>query len=209
MKINFSKKNINIISFFISILIFIIIIFSLNLFIKKSSQISYSFKNQQQNNLKSNLLKNSINQDINVEKIFNWKIEIEKLNINANIKNGIEENIIKNYVGHYTNSNIMYGIIALKAYNTGKEINYFANLKELKINDEIKYIVNDYEDIYKVISNKIIDGKDLKNSKDEYDNILNSTLKEDNIQIQSNNILLLITYVKDMPNKYRCVIAKN
>ena len=209
MKINFSKKNINIISFFISILIFITIIFSLNLFIKKSSQISYSFKNQQQNNLKSNLLENSINQDINVEKIFNWKIEIEKLNINANIKNGIEENIIKNYVGHYTNSNIMYGIIALKAYNTGKEINYFANLKELKINDEIKYIVNDYEDIYKVISNKIIDGKDLKNSKDEYDNILNSTLKEDNIQIQSNNILLLITYVKDMPNKYRCVIAKN
>ena len=209
MKINFSKKNINIISFFISILIFITIIFSLNLFIKKSSQISYSFKNQQQNNLKSNLLENSINQDINVEKIFNWKIEIEKLNINANIKDGIEENIIKNYVGHYTNSNIMYGIIALKAYNTGKEINYFANLKELEINDEIKYIVNDYEDIYKVISNKIIDGKDLKNSKDEYDNILNSTLKEDNIQIQSNNILLLITYVKDMPNKYRCVIAKN
>ena len=209
MKINFSKKNINIISFFISILIFITIIFSLNLFIKKSSQISYSFKNQQQNNLKSNLLENSINQDINVEKIFNWKIEIEKLNINANIKNGIEENIIKNYVGHYTNSNIMYGIIALKAYNTGKEINYFANLKELEINDEIKYIVNDYEDIYKVISNKIIDGKDLKNSKDEYDNILNLTLKEDDIQIQSNNILLLITYVKDMPNKYRCVIAKN
>ena len=209
MKINFSKKNINIISFFISILIFITIIFSLNLFIKKSSQISYSFKNQQQNNLKSNLLENSINQDINVEKIFNWKIEIEKLNINANIKNGIEENIIKNYVGHYTNSNIMYGIIALKAYNTGKEINYFANLKELEINDEIKYIVNDYEDIYKVISNKIIDGKHLKNSKDEYDNILNLTLKEDDIQIQSNNILLLITYVKDMPNKYRCVIAKN
>ena len=207
MKINYNRKNINIISFFISVIIFLIILLVLNLFTNKSSQIYYSYQNQEKNNLQANLNENIINQiDIPTSEISNWNIEIEKLNLNANIKEGTSKEIIRNEVGHYTASNVFYGIIALKAYNTGENNNYFANLKELQIDDEIKYTVNNLQSTYKVISNKIIDSNNIDDSKEEYSKIYDYIKGENNIA--KNDILILITYVKDMPNKYRCVISK-
>ena len=207
MKINYNKKNINIISFFVSAIIFLIILLVLNLFTNKSSQIYYSYQNQEKNNLQANLNENIINQiDIPTSEISNWNIEIEKLNLNANIKEGTSKEIIKNNVGHYTASNVFYGIIALKAYNTGENNNYFANLKELQIDDEIKYTVNNLQSTYKVISNKIIDSNNIDDSKEEYSKIYDYIKGENNIA--KNDILILITYVKDMPNKYRCVISE-
>ena len=207
MKINYNRKNINIISFFISVIIFLIILLVLNLFTNKSSQIYYSYQNQEKNNLQANLNENIINQiDIPTSEISNWNIEIEKLNLNANIKEGTSKEIIRNEVGHYTASNVFYGIIALKAYNTGENNNYFANLKELQIDDEIKYTVNNLQSTYKVISNKIIDSNNIDDSKEEYSKIYDYIKGENNIA--KNDILILITYVKDMPNKYRCVISE-
>ena len=207
MKINYNRKNINIISFFISVIIFLIILLVLNLFTNKSSQIYYSYQNQEKNNLQADLNENIINQiDIPTSEISNWNIEIEKLNLNANIKEGTSKEIIRNEVGHYTASNVFYGIIALKAYNTGENNNYFANLKELQIDDEIKYTVNNLQSTYKVISNKIIDSNNIDDSKEEYSKIYDYIKGENNIA--KNDILILITYVKDMPNKYRCVISE-
>ena len=205
MKINFNKKNINIISFFVSVIIFLIILLILNLFTKKSSNNFYSYQNQEQNNQQLSSNENII-KDISINEISNWKIEIEKLNLNATIKEGTSKEIIKDYVGHYTDSKVFYGIIALKAYNTGENNNYFANLKELQINDEIKYTVNNIQNTYKVISNKIIDNYYLDDCEEEYIKIYDSIKGE--YEITKNDILILITYVKDMPSKYRCVIAR-
>lgn len=205
MKINYNRKNINIISFFISVIIFLIILLVLNLFTNKSSQISYSFQNQEK--IQANSNENIINQiDIPTSEISSWNIEIEKLNLNANIKEGTSNEIIRNEVGHYTDSNVFYGIIALKAFNTGENNNYFANLKELQIDDEIKYTVNNLQSTYKVVSNKIIDSNNIDDSKEEYSKIYDYIKRENNIA--KNDILILITYVKDMPNKYRCVISE-
>lgn len=206
MKINYNKKNINIISFFVSIILFLIILLILNLFTSKSSPIFYSYQNQEQNSLQVAQNENNNIKDISINEITNWKIEIEKLNLNADIKEGTSKEIIKNNVGHYTASNVFYGIIALKAYNTGENNNYFANLKELQIGDEIKYTVNNLSSTYKVISNKIIDSNNIDDNKEEYSKIYDYIKRENNIS--KNDILILITYVKDMPNKYRCVIAK-
>lgn len=207
MKINYNRKNINIISFFISVIIFLTILLVLNLFTNKSSQIAYSYINQEKNNLQVNPNENIINQiDIPTSEISNWNIEIDKLNLNANIKEGTSNEIIRNEVGHYTDSSVFYGIIALKAFNTGENNNYFANLKELQIDDEIKYTVNNLQSTYKVISNKIIDSNNIDNSKEEYSKIYEYIKRENNIA--KNDILILITYVKDMPNKYRCVISE-
>ena len=207
MKINYNKKNINIISFFVSVIFFLIILLVLNLFTNKSSQIYYSYQNQEKNNLQANLNENIINQiDIPTSEISNWNIEIEKLNLNANIKEGTSKEIIKNNVGHYTASNVFYGIIALKAYNTGENNNYFANLKELQIDDEIKYTVNNLQSTYKVISNKIIDSNNIDDNKEEYSKIYDYIKRENNIS--KNDILILITYVKDMPNNLRRVVAE-
>lgn len=205
MKINFNKKNINIISFFVSVIIFLIILLILNLFTKKSSNNFYSYQNQEQNNKQLSSNENII-KDISINEISNWKIEIEKLNLNANIKEGTSKEIIKDYVGHFTDSNVFYGIVALKAYNVGENNNYFANLKELQINDEIKYTVNSMQSTYKVISNKIIDSNNIDNDKEEYSKIYDLINEEENIA--KDDILILITYVKDMPSKYRYVIAR-
>lgn len=206
MKINYNKKNINIISFFVSVIIFLIILLILKLFTNESSQISYSQTNQEPNNVQVNLNESITNQDIFIEEITEWKIEIEKLNLNANIKEGTNKEIIRNNVGHYSYSNVLYGFVALKAYNTGENSNYFANLKELQIEDEIKYTVNEIECTYKVVSNKIIENTGFEDSKKEYYKIY-EYIKSEN-KITKKDILILITYVKDMPNKYRCVIAE-
>ena len=109
----------------------------------------------------------------------------------ADIKEGTKDEIIKENVGHYTSSGITEGNISLKAFNIGENKKYFANLKELEIGDEIIYIVNQEKYTYKVISNTIINNEEEWTSKNK-----------------SENTLTLITYIKDLENKKRCVIAK-
>ena len=182
---NYNRKNVNLISLFISLSIFLIIIYSLNGL--KKFKINQSKISNQSNSIKENF---EVKHDIKIEEIYNWKIIIENLNLEANIKEGTIDEIIKENVGHYIESNKLYGNIALKAYNTGDNKNYFANLKELEIGDEIKYIVNDIETVFKVESNLIIENEE------EY---VEKQYKEDTI--------ILITYIKDLENKKRCVIA--
>ena len=135
-----------------------------------------------------------INQDIKLEEIYKWNIEIEKLNINTTIQEGITFEVLNQSVGHVEESNILNGIVALKAYNIGKGINYFANLKELIIGDEIKYEVNEEKRTYKVEENIILNKEKIKDKIQKIE--------------KENNFLVLITYVKDMENKNRLVIAK-
>lgn len=182
--INCSKKNINIISLIITTVIFFIIILTLN-------SLKISKREQKTISTQSNIYQNNIIQETKLESINMWKIIIEKLKLEANIKEGTEDSIIKENVGHYITSGITKGNISLKAFNIGENKKYFANLKELEIGDEIIYIVNQEKYTYKVISNTIIDNEEEWISKNK-----------------SENTLTLITYIKDLENKKRCVIAK-
>ena len=200
--INYNKRNVNIISFIISIITFIIIILILdNLSQRQLNQFSYvniiSEKEIQKEEVEKDNLENKrqkINQDIKLEEIYKWNIEIEKLNINTTIQEGTTFEVLNQSVGHVEESNILNGIVALKAYNIGKGINYFANLKELIIGDEIKYEVNEEKRTYKVEENIILDKEKIKDKIQKIE--------------KENNFLVLITYVKDMENKNRLVIAK-
>ena len=200
--INYNKRNVNIISFIISIITFIIIILILdNLSQRQLNKFSYvniiSEKEIQKEEVEKDNLENKrqkINQDIKLEEIYKWNIEIEKLNINATIQEGTTYEVLNQSVGHVEESNILNGIVALKAYNIGKGINYFANLKELIIGDEIKYEVNEEKRTYKVEENIILDKEKIKDKIQKIE--------------KENNFLVLITYVKDMENKNRLVIAK-
>lgn len=200
--INYNKRNVNIISFIISIITFIIIILILdNLSQRQLNQFSYvniiSEKEIQKEEVEKENLENKrqkIDQDIKLEEIYKWNIEIEKLNINATIQEGTTYEVLNQSVGHVEKSNILNGIVALKAYNIGKGINYFANLKELIIGDEIKYEVNEEKRTYKVEANIILDKEKIKDKIQKIE--------------KENNFLVLITYVKDMENKNRLVIAK-
>ncbi len=200
--INYNKRNVNIISFIISIITFIIIILILdNLSQRQLNQFSYvniiSEKEIQKEEVEKDNLENKrqkINQDIKLEEIYKWNIEIEKLNINTTIQEGTTYEVLNQSVGHVEESNILNGIVALKAYNIGKGINYFANLKELIIGDEIKYEVNEEKRTYKVEENIILNKEKIKDKIQKIE--------------KENNFLVLITYVKDMENKNRLVIAK-
>ena len=238
MKINYNKKNINIISFFVSLIIFIIIVFIIRLITNQNTNQEYSYimpsgESGVNNELpiartnivsanEQNLDQTNSNEvaDLPVSQVTNWQIEIEKLNLTANSAEGTSDAVISNNVGHYSNSNILSGTIALKAYNVGEANNYFANLKELQIGDEIKYTVNENQVTYKVTSNKILECSENLSEVDEFTQILNNikgnsidnkdTEIEDaqNGNLIKNDILILITYVKDLPNNLRCVVAE-
>ena len=88
MKINFSKRNLNIISFFISLIIFIIIIIFLN-FLKINFSLSNTslipnVKNEfdsKNNNVKDELnIGNNTEEILQLSEIFEWNLEIEKIN---------------------------------------------------------------------------------------------------------------------------------
>ena len=232
MKINFNRKNLNIISFLASLIIFSIILIIIYIISNQKLNQNYSYKmpssgisNINTETILSNEFENKQNvngmvanneNDISINEITNWQIEIEKLNLKTNIAEGANDEVMQNNVGHYTSSNILNGIIALKAYNIGEGNNYFANLKELQIDDEIKYTVNENQGTYKVTSNKIIECSESLSEVDEFTQILNNIkgnsidnedIKTENDQ-SKNDILILITYVKDMPNNLRCVVAE-
>ena len=236
MKINFNRKNLNIISFWVSLIIFSIILIIIYIISNQKLNQNYFYKmpsseisnintepilsNEFENKQKVDGMVANNENDISINEITNWQIEIEKLNLKTNIAEGANDEIIQNNVGHYTSSNILNGIIALKAYNSGQRNNYFANLKELQVGDEIKYIVNDKQKTYKVVSNKIIECNEELDETNEFTKICsyindlkininkgNVTIAQDNTS-SLNDILILITYVKDLPNNLRCVVAE-
>lgn len=71
-----------------------------------------------------------------------WQIEIPKINLTAPIAEGTSQEVMKEYVGHFENTEVLNGNVGLAAHNRGFPINYFARLKELKEGDEIIYKQN-------------------------------------------------------------------
>ena len=126
----------------------------------------------------------------NLEKNEIWQIEIPKISLIANIAEGTTKEILNQYVGHFENTSVEHGNIGLAAHNRGYEVNYFANLKQLKEGDEIKYTHNDFQKIYLVEKCKIIKDTDW------------DALKE-----TEENMLTLITCVENEPEYRRCIQA--
>ena len=126
----------------------------------------------------------------NLEKNEIWQIEIPKISLIANIAEGTTKEILNQYVGHFENTSVEHGNIGLAAHNRGYEVNYFANLKQLKEGDEIKYTHNDFQKIYLVEKCKIIKDTDW------------DVLKE-----TEENMLTLITCVENEPEYRRCIQA--
>lgn len=114
-------------------------------------------------------------------------IKIEKINFEGLVYEGTSSNILEKGVGHFECSPLTKGNICLAAHNTNK---FWAKLNILQIGDIITYenILGTKD--YKVFSSTQIEETDisyLENTKD--------------------NILTLITCVKNIPDKRLCVQA--
>lgn len=184
----YSKRCINWTTLIIALIIFIQINYiTLKIFGMKSN--SNSTVEVKISKLEENL--NKINESTGVlNEKEEWKLEIPKINLLADIKDGTEGEIINSYIGHFKETAYIEGNIGLAAHNAGYKENYFENLYKLKKGDVIKYKKGNTEKEYKVTENKVIDETNwtyLKNTQD--------------------NRITLITCITDNPKQRRCIQA--
>ncbi len=126
-----------------------------------------------------------------IQKEYNWYISIPKINLNnIPIKDGISDDILENYVGHFPNSSFLKGNVCLAAHNNGFSNNYFSNINMLDVNDKIYYYYFNIEKIYTVKSINIIDENNFSA-----------------LDIDNNDKLTLITCVSNSPHQRLCVEA--
>lgn len=120
----------------------------------------------------------------------NWKLEIPKINLDAKIVEGTTDEILNKYIGHFEETGVLNGNIALAAHNRGYDVNYFERLKELNIEDKVYYTYGDIKKEYVVYSKEIIKDTNVEVLDEHQD---------------GKNVLTLITCVENMPELRRCI----
>jgi len=192
--INYTRRNVFIISLVISLCIFIL----LDLISIKLQQVYENFKYEQvheidnKDNNQEIMKKTQTNGGSKSEETKEniWQIEIPKINLVAPISEGTSQEVMLEFVGHFENTSTWSGNIGLAAHNRGYPINYFSRLKELKKGDKIIYKSKNGTKTYSVYIIKIIQDTDwsyLKKTKE--------------------NKITLITCVEDKPNQRLCIQA--
>mgnify|MGYP004583219441 FL=1 len=140
MKKKINKTFISRFLFIMSVLIFIIIqknIYQFRIELKSNTEIGKEILNEK-------LMENRDNINEN-QRVINsvWKIQIPSIGLIADISNGTDKETLNKYVGHFIETPIEEGNIALAGHNRGYDVNYFSRLKELREGDEIIYIHNE------------------------------------------------------------------
>lgn len=107
----------------------------------------------------------------------------------APVNEGIDLDTLNKSIGHFTSTSIYYGNVGLASHNGGTEnANYFENLHNIKVGDQIYY-----ETIY---GTKKYEVKTIeKIASDNWDYL----------QATEDNRITLITCVKNKPNLRLCV----
>ena len=115
-------------------------------------------------------------------------IKIPIFNLIAPVAEGTTDEIMNQYVGHFENTSLWDGNIGLAAHNRGYPVNYFANIKDLQIGDEIIYETENRTRTYLVNEITIIEDTDWSY-----------------LQITEDNRITLITCVENEPSYRRCI----
>lgn len=118
------------------------------------------------NNAKKTTQRDIIKENQNIK----WRIQIPKINLDVHIMEGTTSNILLKAVGHFEETSKLNGNVGLAAHNRGYQCNFFANIKKLKVGDEIIYITENSKRVYKIQTNKVIKDTDWSYLKDTDDN---------------------------------------
>ena len=129
-------------------------------------------------------------QIVNKYSDYKWRIIIPKIDLDAHIFSGTTPEVLLEGVGHFEESCLWDGNVALAAHNRGYNCNFFANIKNLDIGDKIIYTTSEGTRKYRVILNKIIEETNW-----EY------------IENTTDNRITLITCEADMREYRRCIQA--
>lgn len=148
--------------------------------IKNKNKIDETYNMIEQNNIQ-----NTENKDLVLADGTMGIIKIEKIGFEGLIQDGTDLKILDNYVGHFKNSSIFDGNVALAAHNNSK---FWKNLNKLSNGDKIIYTCLLGTKTYEVFNIKII-------SSDDWSLIQNS----------NKNLITLITCVHGKPSERLCV----
>ena len=117
-------------------------------------------------------------------------LTIQKIDLVGEVKEGVTEDILENYIGHIEETPKFNGNVGLAAHNRGNQYPYFARINELELGDEIIYKTEFGERIYTVNNIQEILDTDW------------SLLQE-----TQENTLTLITCIANKVNQRLCVQA--
>lgn len=180
----FTRAGVNLISFSITTIIFLLIQIFMYQY-SKGIEMNIDIRQEMMQQTEKTETQNHKTENDNT-----WEIEIEKIQLKANISEGTTKEVLSKNVGHFEETQKEKGNIGLAAHNRGYEVNYFEKLKLLKKGDEIKYKHNEYKNTYEITKNIIIkdtDWTELENTEE--------------------NMLTLITCIENEPNYRRCIKA--
>lgn len=125
----YSKRGINAITLCISIIIY----FSLSIiFPETNSEVKVQAKLVQVEGTKDYVEVNN----------YDWYLEIPKINLQAEIREGTDSETLNESIAHFTETVRENGNIGLAGHNRGYEVNYFERIKELEKGDKIFYAYN-------------------------------------------------------------------
>lgn len=117
-------------------------------------------------------------------------LKIEKIGLIATVKEGSTKDILKEYVGHISETSKYDGNIGLAAHNRLNKYSYFARINELEKGDIITYTTKFGTNQYKVNKKIVVLETDW------------SILQDD-----GTNKLTLITCIAEQKNQRLCVQA--
>ena len=178
----YTTKFINIISFMISIMIYLFINVCINNIDVSINKIKFraDFTVQEDiplnNQVSSNYLEENKIKNVNttIEKRASeeatWYIQIDKIGLKAPIQEGTTQQIMEDFVGHFEESSKDFGNVCLAAHNRGYKNNYFSRIRELQEGDESNYKYKDIEKTYIVTKHEIIKNTDWSNLEDTEEN---------------------------------------
>lgn len=186
----YSTIGINVISLFITMLIFSLVNLT-STEVKKINKSANDF-NVNLNVIEEAKEKNDLEQVKTTEKKkeYIWFLEIPKIDLKAEIEEGTTKEIMNKYIGHFEETSKFEGNVGLAAHNRGYENNYFKRLKELKEGDVVKYYYKDNIKEYVVDKHEIIKDTNWTNLEETED-----------------NRITLITCVENQPEFRRCIQA--
>ena len=123
--------------------------------------VSYALE-QQITNVQGEVVQDIINRE--------WILEIPKIELIADISSGTDEETMNKYIGHFVETDRLYGNVGLAAHNRGYPINYFKDLNKLKVGDKVYYSYSGFTREYQIDKVTVIKDTDWEPLKDTQEN---------------------------------------
>ena len=193
----YTNRGINMLSFIITISLFVTIQYCINFFQNTLQNPNVAISEVSEVN---NYINDTIDEETNVEEIVEeqeqtnidfWKVEIPKINLVAAVNEGTTGDILFKSVGHFDQTPKFDGNVGLAGHNRGYNMNFFEKIKNLDVGDKIIYMYEGKSREYEVEKLVIIKETDWSY-----------------LETTNDNRVTLITCVKDSPEYRLCVQGK-